>query len=189
MARLHLNLASEPFRRDRPMIVASIAVGLLMAAVLAVQIYLVLSEREQMADTRAAIAEYERQLARVNADDAKLQAVLRQPENAEALERTVLLNTLIRRKAISWTKIFADLEKVMPHNVRLISIRPEIAGNNEVALQMIVGAQSHEPVLQMLVNLQGTSMFGPASISNLLPPSQSDPLYRFRVSVTYAQTL
>ena len=37
------------------------------------------------------------------------------------------MNELIERKSISWTRIFADLEKVMPYNLRLVSVRlPEV---------------------------------------------------------------
>jgi len=39
------------------------------------------------------------------------------------MERSLFLNALIDRKAISWTKLFADLEKVVPYNVRLVSVR------------------------------------------------------------------
>ncbi len=47
------------------------------------------------------------------------------------LERSLFLNTLIERKAISWTKIFADLEKVLPYNVRLVSVRLAGSGFRE----------------------------------------------------------
>ena len=48
---------------------------------------------------------------------------LRRPQNADVLEQSVFLNALLKRKGISWTKIFADLEKVVPYNVRIIQIR------------------------------------------------------------------
>ena len=53
-----------------------------------------------------------RQLATIRNEQAKLDAQMRQPGNAVVLDRSILINTLIRRKAISWTKIFADLETV-----------------------------------------------------------------------------
>ena len=59
-------------------------------------------------------------------EQAELDAVLRKPENAEVLERSVFLNTLLLRKGISWTRILADLEKTMPHNVRIIQIHPSV---------------------------------------------------------------
>ena len=56
--------------------------------------------------------------------------MLRKPENAEVLERSVFLNALLVRKGISWTRIFADLEKVLPHNVRIIQIHPSVDAQN-----------------------------------------------------------
>ena len=58
------------------------------------------------------------QLRSARAEQAKLNATLAKAENAEVLERSLFLNTLIDRKAISWTKILAILKKVMPYNVR-----------------------------------------------------------------------
>jgi type IV pilus assembly protein PilN len=185
----HINLASEPFQRDRAMIAASVLVALLMCAALALQIFLIRSERDQMADTHDAIDRAEAQLRQLTAEQNKLQAVLRQPANAEVLERSVLLNTIIRRKGISWTRIFSDLEGVMPHNVRLISVRPEVNARHQISLTMVVGAQSPEPVLKMLTNLQSSQHFGGVAVQQWMPPSQTDPLYRYRVSVSYEQKL
>ena len=106
------------------------------------------------------------------------------------LERSVLLNALIERKAISWTRIFSDLEKVMPYNVRLIQIRlPQVSPQNRVTLDMVVGAQSAEPVLEFLRRVEGSPLFGPAEVSVYMPPGQNEPLYRYRVSVSYSQKL
>ena len=70
----------------------------------------------------------------MDADRIRLESVLRQPENAEVLERNLFLNSLLYAKGISWTRLFDDLEKVMPHNVRLVSIRPQATGQNEILL-------------------------------------------------------
>jgi Tfp pilus assembly protein PilN len=187
--RIPLNLASEPFRRDRPMIVASTAVAVLMVFVLAMLIYLSIAERGELAATRAAIDRMERQVATLSAEQAKLEAVLRQPENAEVLERSLFLNQLLHRKGISWTRIFSDLEKVTPHNVRLVSIRPEVTPQNEVLLTMQVATQSREPVIDMLKRLETAAQFGNVNLHNCLPPGQNEPLFRCRVSVSYAQKL
>ena len=92
-----------------------------------------------------------------------MNATLRLPDNAEVLERSLFLNTLIERKAISWTKIFADLEKVLPYNVRLVSVRlPEVDSDNAVLLDMFVGAKEVPPVLEFLKRLEASPQFGPA---------------------------
>jgi type IV pilus assembly protein PilN len=187
--KLRINLASEPFRRDRPIVAASIAVGLLLVGSLAMLTHLAVAERAQMADTRAAVAKLEAQVRTLSVEQSKLENVARRPENAEVLERSLLLNTLLQRKGISWTKIFSDLEEVIPHNVRLVSVRPEVNAQNEISLQMVVGATSSEPVLQLIMTLEKSPQFGPTSVPGWLPPSQNEPLYRYRVSVSYAQRM
>jgi len=58
------------------------------------------------------------------------------------LERSVFLNAVLYRKGISWTRIFADLEKTVPYNVKVLAIRPSVNSQNEVMLDMTVGADS-----------------------------------------------
>jgi Tfp pilus assembly protein PilN len=187
--RIQINLASEPFRRDRPLVAACIVLAALLAGTLAMMIRLAVVEHADMTDSREAVAKLESQASRLTAEQARLEAVIRRPENAEVLDRSLLLNTLLQRKGISWTKIFSDLEEVLPHNVRLVSVRPEVNAHNEISLQMVVGATSSEPVLQLLMTLEKSPRFGPTSLHNWLPPSQNEPLYRYRVSVNYLQKL
>jgi type IV pilus assembly protein PilN len=189
MSAARINLASEPFQPMRPVVVASSAAAVLLMGLLGLLIALSVMERGQAAEARRTIAGLEKQLQRMNAEQAKLEGVLRQPENAEVLERSLFLNSLLYAKGISWTRLFDDLEKVMPHNVRLISIRPQAAGQNEVMLDMVVGAESAEPVLQMLRTLESSPLFGATRIHNRFPPTQSEPLLRYRVSVSYVQKL
>lgn len=186
--QIPINLASEPFRRDRPMLVASAALGFALTALLAFQISTIVHERHQAADIRVTIDRLNAQLRAVGTQQAKLNATLRQPANAEVLERSLFLNTLIDRKAISWSKIFADLEKVLPYNVRLVSVRlPEVDSQNSVLLDMLVGAKEVQPVLELLRKLEASPQFGPPEVPNSMPPSQTDPFFRYHVSVRYAQ--
>src|SRR5579862_4285088 len=188
--RVPINLASEPFRRDRPALVGLSAAFIASAVLLVVLVSAIISERRQAADTRVEIDRLNAQLRVINGEQAKWNAMLRKPENAVVLERSVFLNTLIERKAISWTKIFADLEKVMPYNVRLVSVRlPDVDSDNEVLLDMFVGAKEVPPVLEFLKRLEASPQFGPTSVINSAPPSQTDPFFRFHVSVRYAQKL
>jgi type IV pilus assembly protein PilN len=187
--RIPINLASEPFRRDRPLIVGSIAVGLLLTATLALFVVLSFHERGRTAEARQTLATLQSQLRGLAAEQSKIDGVLRQPGNAEVLDRSQFVNALLMRKAVSWTKIFEDLERVVPHNVRVIQVRPQLSTNNELLLDMIVGAQNGENVLNLLMQLEASEVFGAVTPHSMLPPSQSDPLYRYRVSVRYAQKL
>ncbi|MBM3725458.1 MAG: hypothetical protein FJW40_08545 [Acidobacteria bacterium] len=189
MAQLRINLASEPFRRDRPVLVAGAAMAVALTGLLTLLILLVLGERDHSRDARETLASLETQTAKVTQERARLEAVLRRPENAEVFDRSVFLNALLSRKGISWTRLFADLESVMPHNVRLVSIRPQVTSQNQVVLDMVVAAQATEPVIQFTMKLEGSPVFGSVAVANSLPPSQTDPLYRYRITVNYAQKL
>ncbi len=104
------------------------------------------------------------------------------------MERSLFLNTLIERKAISWTKIFADLEKVLPYNVRLVSVRlPEVDSENAVLLDMVVGAKEVQPVLELVRNWKPRRSSDRRKFRTrcrLLKPIR---IFRYHVRVTYAQ--
>jgi type IV pilus assembly protein PilN len=187
--RIPINLASEPFRRDRPILVASAAVAGLLALTLLIMIGKIVREHDSAADQRALVERLSAQVQRLSSQQNALDATLRQPENSVVLERSVFLNSLIQRKAISWTRIFSDLEKVMPYNVRLVSVRlPQVDNQNQVLLDMVVGADDSAPVLDFLKRLEKAPQFGPTSVVNSIPPSQTDKLWKYRISVNYSQT-
>jgi len=187
--KIPINLASQPFRRDRPMLVGSGLVAALLLATLGVLISLFLTDRAQQADVRGDIARLEVAVSKASAEQASLDAVLRRPENAEVLERSVFLNGLLYRKGISWTKIFSDLGKTMPPNVRIMTIRPFVNKDNKVTLDMTVGAMTPIAVIEFLKALESSPLFESVSAPSTQAPSQAEPLYRARLSVNYAQKL
>src|SRR5260370_37342734 len=111
--QIPVNPASEPFRRDRQVLVASAALVVLLIVLLGWQLITINSKRHQSADIQVRINRLSGQLHAISAEQGKLNATLKKPENAEVLERSVFLNTLIDRKGISWTGRVADLEKGM----------------------------------------------------------------------------
>ena len=183
---ISINLASNPFRRDRPFLVATAAAATALVALLAWQVFFIWVRHGEADQARAAVDQASRQLQASNAEQARLQEILHQPANSEALDYSLFLNGLLRRKAISWTRLFADLERVMPHNVRLVNVRPQVNLDNQILLDMTVGAQTATPVLDLLLRMEGSPLFGQTWTSSKVPPSQSEPLYRYRVNARYA---
>jgi type IV pilus assembly protein PilN len=190
-----INLASHPFRRERAQdaALATICAGLICS--LAVLIALILHGRAQAADLRRGIDADRAALQRVEREQAQLQGFLSKPENADVFAKSVFLNELIARRAVSWTRVFQDLATVMPANMRLVGIRlPQVAaedasGSNRVQLDMLVGSDKPDAIIELLKQLQKSSLFGAAQMVTQTPPTQNDPLYRYRVTVEYAQKL
>ena len=185
--RIAINLASEPFRGDRALLFSSIALAIVLTAAWMAQALLVYQETTRAEQARIEVARLDSALSRSAAERVRLEQSLREAQNAEVFDRNVFLNTLIARKAVSWTQLFADLEKVMPGSVRLVSVRPQITTANQVVLDMTVGSLSGEPVVDMLMRLEASPLFGATTITTMLPPSQNETLYRYRLSVNYAQ--
>jgi Tfp pilus assembly protein PilN len=187
--RLSLNLATQPMRRDRPILVASAVVAALLCVTLVALIGLALTDRRNMNESRAVIARVQAQMAKTNAAQAQIDAQMRLPQNATVLYRSLMFNQLIRRKGISWTRIFSDLEKVLPHNVRIASIRPTLNGKDELSLEMVVAADTPEPIIGFIGKLEESDVFGDVSQTAQVPQTQNDPFVRFHLTVTYDQKL
>jgi Tfp pilus assembly protein PilN len=188
--RIPINLATEPFRRDRPMLVASGACAIALAALLALVVFLIFNGRGRAKENREGVAQLSAQLDAVTAEQIQIDQMLRQPANAQVFQRSLMLNSLVERKSISWMRIFADLESVMPYNVRLIQVRlPQINSQQGVSLDMTVGAEDWVPVQDFMHKLAESPLFGPVVEHDSEPPSQTQHLYTYRLSVDYAQKL
>ncbi len=171
------------------MLVASVAVSALLVGSLAALIALANADNTQLADVRKDVAQLRSQICAATKQQAAFDAVIRKPENAEVLERSVFLNTLLYRKGISWTRILADMEKTMPPSVKMLNIQPYVTGKNQITLNLQVGSESPEPVILFYKALETSPLFGGLSQPIFNPPSQAEPLYRYRITVNYAQKL
>ncbi|HJZ97979.1 MAG TPA: hypothetical protein VKE70_15820, partial [Candidatus Solibacter sp.] len=96
--KIAVNLASQPFRRDRPMIVASAALSVVLVGTLVALIMLARADGEQLTDIRKEVGGLRAQVSALARQQRDSEAVLRQPQNAEVLETSVFINALIYRK-------------------------------------------------------------------------------------------
>lgn len=187
--RIPVNLAREPFRHDRAVLVGSALAGLLMIGTLMLLISLSQTQRAETRDTQLMLNRVNRQLIGIRNNQAKVDAAMHQPGNEEVLDRSILLNTLIKRKAISWTKIFSDLDAVCPPDVRILSIRPTVNAQGGLLLDMQVAGDSQPPIIGFIAKLESSDVFGSVTPTGSTPPSQTNPFYRYQLTVNYAQKL
>jgi len=190
-----LNLASQPFRRERAYNATLALVCAVLLVTLAALTTLILHQRAQAADLRQVIEARQAELRRIEQTTVQYSSVLSKPGNADVFSKSVLLNELIARRAVSWTRVFEDLGTVLPANVRLLSIRlPQVSadektGKDRVQLDMWLGTDAPEAVITLLKNLAESKLFGDASVISQAAPTQNDPLYKYRLTVSYAQSL
>lgn len=187
--RVPINLASQPFRHDRALVIGSTVLAAILMVALVMLIQLARIDQKNKVESLRQLTAAQKQLAMVQKDENGVERELHKPQNKEVLEYSLLLNDILRRKGISWTRIFADLEKVVPYNVRVLQIRPTLDSKDRVFLQMTIGADQTAQLNSFLEKLEASDVFGATTVPAKIPPSQTDPLYRYQVNVFYAQKL
>jgi hypothetical protein len=195
MPPTEINLASQPFRRERAQNAAIAAACVLLTCTLLLLVSLFLHERAQAGDLRNVIDAQRAQLRTLQRQEAKFSAILSKQENADVFATNVFLNELIARRGVSWTRVFSDLGTVLPENMRLLGMRlPQVgveegSGTNRVQLDMLVASERSDAVIGLLKNLEQSRLFEAATVVTQTPPTQNDPFYKYRVTVAYAQKL
>lgn len=187
--KIPINLASQPFQRNRALLMASGAVCLALVATLGLLLYLALLDRSQLAVLHQDVARLKRRMAAVQAQQAEADRVLHEPQNAIVLERSLFINNLLLYKSLSWSRLFSDLEKTVPYNVKVLSLHPSVNAESRVTLDMTVGSETPQGLIEFLKALELAPSFGQVVQHNRLTPNQSQPLFQEHVTVSYVQKL
>jgi Tfp pilus assembly protein PilN len=157
--RITINLASQPFedaqRFVRQWTLTLSLVGLLTLVLVAGA---VLRLRSWGVEQRR-IVELKGQISQGNREISQAEAFLNRPENRDTRDKSLILNDLIVRKAFSWTEVFSDLERIMPPRLHVVSIRPELTPDNQLALRMVVVGESRERALDLVRRMEQSPHF------------------------------
>jgi Tfp pilus assembly protein PilN len=68
-------------------------------------------------------------------------------------------NDLIDRRTFSWTELFNRLEKTLPAEVRITSVRPHIEKDRRILLTITVLARGVDDIDRFMENLEATGAF------------------------------
>src|ERR1700692_4528893 len=124
--RLDINLATRPYEDAREFWGRwGLGVGLLALSTLLLLGFAVRSWILAGRD-RQEIRQLQQQIAERDNERSKAQAFLDLNVNRSTRDQSQFLNGLIQRKAFSWTRVFEDLERVMPSHLHVVSLRPEV---------------------------------------------------------------
>jgi type IV pilus assembly protein PilN len=155
---VRLNLASNPLQMHRRFLAGSTLVGTVAAIVFLALGWHVYSVRKADEALNTRIDQASREMAALIRQHEALEQFFKRPENARLADRSAYLNTLIDAKSLNWTRMFMDLEKVMPPGVRLISIEPHIE-KGQVQIRFQAHAANDEAKLQFLRVLEKSPAF------------------------------
>lgn len=157
--RLDINLATRPYEDARKFWARwGLGVGLLAALTLVLLVFAAHGWSNAGRD-RHSIAQLEQQIAELNKERTEDQAVLDLPVNRSTRDQSQLLNGLIQRKAFSWTRVFEDLERVIPPNLHVVSLRPELNEQNQMQLDMKVACDTRAAAVELVHRLEDSGHF------------------------------
>jgi len=185
--RLNINLATQPYENARQFYMRwGLALGALTLLAIILS-YTAFSSWNRYRLTDREIARENATLQKLNQQQMDDVAILRQPQNNDVRQRSAFLNDLIERKSISWTNIFSELEKLMPPQLHVAAIQPQIE-NGDILLKMDVVGQSRERGLELVRRMEQSHSFRDAQLvsETVQPPSQNAPeTLKFQVTAQY----
>jgi len=166
MAQLDLNLSTRPFPAYR---LINIALVLILVGLLLVSAWQAVGfTRYSRLARPLQAAEID---ARVEAESlgkqvAEVESRLDRPEATAKLNEIGFLNHLIARKNLSWTRLFARLEELVPNNVHLVGLAPDIGANGTIKLQIDLEARSVADASEFIHRLEKSPLFQNITVSN-----------------------
>jgi Tfp pilus assembly protein PilN len=159
MGQFDLNLSTRPFKPYRAVNLGLFVLLLVLLAVSAAQVL----SYQQYSSLASASREEEMKVRAdtdlLTAQVQKLNAQMTSGNATAKLSEVELLNRLLVRKSFSWTRVFANLERMMPEDVRLMSLIPFVDEQGRIGLTMEVRGRSLEDANTFLKILEDSDIF------------------------------
>jgi type IV pilus assembly protein PilN len=117
---------------------------------------------------------------------ANAQEFLNRPQNRNTRDESQFLNSLIERKAFSWTRVLENMEKVMPPRVHLVGISPSLNEDNQLMLKMLVAGDSRDRAIELTKHMEESKRFsGTQIITEHFAQATNGDTEQFDISTLY----
>lgn len=177
---LDLNLASRPFRNDTLLWLAhALAVGLLVAfSVWNVTTHA--RHRRELSELKTNVASIQSRNQDLDRRDLAAQRGITRFDVEDLSRQAAKANDVLQRKALSWTRLFNEMEEILPYEVRMISVRPIFHFGRQTASareslpegSVPVSVQGAAKSLEALLEFEGALLEDPR-FDNVDPHRQS----------------
>ena len=185
--RIDINLATRPYEDSRQFWTYWGAGLGLLALATALLMFMAVTGYVRAGHDRQQLAKLQSQIAAYDREKSEAEAVLNQPQNRELREQSQFLNELFERKSFSWTRVFEDLEQVMPAHLHVISIQPLPADNN-VEIKLVVAGDSQVQALDLVRKMESSKHFKQTRINRELQQEQTPTSDRVQFEIEAAYT-
>ncbi len=186
--RLNINLASKPYVDVRSILLRWGGWVLLLAVCTAALVAVAFSNWRQTRTVSAKVAMVQSEINALDAQRREAQQVLDAPDNSRVVERSKFYNGMIARKTFSWTRVFMQMEKIMPAHLHIASIAPELhPADNSVTVHLTVAGTSRDAAVELVKRLEQSPAFRDARIveESEVKDKDSEDSVRFQLTATY----
>jgi Tfp pilus assembly protein PilN len=156
---LRANLSTRPFYNERSVHGVLVVAALIVAALTIYNVtqIVLLTGRQASLGREAAAAETRAAELRAHAAQTRQAVNDKQLDTISDAAREA--NTIISQRLFSWTDLLNRFEKTLPDNVRITSLRPNVAKDGTVTVTIAVAADSVDDIEQFMANLEATKAF------------------------------
>jgi Tfp pilus assembly protein PilN len=155
---LRTNLSTRPFYNERLVHVVAAVVAVIVVALLAWQgLHIVRLSRDNT-ELNNAIRRDRGEAEQLTRQAADIRRRMNRTELEQVITAASQANSLIEQRTFSWTAFFNDIERTLPEDVRLVSVRPEVK-NDQSIVNMEIIAKRTEDVDTFMTRLEGTGHF------------------------------
>ncbi len=180
-----LNLASNPFRnRTTPYVLAVLLLAFAVGGAL-ICFSWIANTQDEIAIVRGQIEEMRDEVTRLNAEGQKVQQQL-SPQQRELL---VAAHRLVANKTFGWSRLFADLEGVIPPSVSAsrIAVQNVFREGDSVKaeLDFAVLSRDYQGVMAMIDRMNNSGLFQAELRSQNLQSSQRMTYTEFTLRLIY----
>jgi Tfp pilus assembly protein PilN len=153
------NLSTRPFYNEGAVRLWLIATALVVAAATAFNVSRLIQYSRSDTELATQASRDEARTAELRAQAVQMRARVDPRQVDVASVEARVANDLIDRRTFSWTELFNRLEKTLPPDVRITSVRPHIEKDRRIVLAITVLARGVDDIDRFMENLEATGAF------------------------------
>lgn len=161
---LRTNLSTRPFYNSRAVHAVLGVLAVVVLSVTAFNLYEAMRLTVAQRTVGAHAEESETEAARLRTEAATIRAQIDPKELNVVSAAAREANAIIDRRAFSWTELFSQVEDVLPEDVRITAMHPEIEKDGTFAVSISVESRRVEDLDAFVEALEARSTF-----QNVLP--------------------
>ncbi len=181
--KIRLNVATEPIQVHRRFLAGAGFIGAAATIALLLLGMHVYGMRKAEARFRYEMSQIQADMQGLVGEQTELEQFFTRPEISKLSGRAQFLNVMIDERSFNWTKMFMDLEKLLPQGVRVVSISPALK-NGRAEVKLVVGVSSDESKLKFLRNLESSKEFKDVQVLGEHMPAKAEGADKIVIDLT-----